>query len=365
MMSFHKDTALPVLQRITEIWQIDPARQRWLPTDSSNVVGFDWWPGDFSVGVRAIPPPQGADHDGFKLLVRTDFLKDVAITSERFELMTADLSRFSTSCYAWIYPPKALWDQFPSSGSAPTLWLSGSAYINSSNMGWMTEFIANTSIIQPINAQIQSASMSKMLGSGAPDKSKPYPDAVTHLDDILEVVAQVYAPLGKQPSRFANTGEFEEFSSKYAQCDVCFGHGDPSGMTLETPFGKDSALIRFHTSEQHPQLGHGLLVTLQLPWFGKKIVMAREIAELNLLEYLNWTGFPQLGCWHNSESQAGQDGIAFTFFVPNALHKPGLVTQIAFWFIERARWVRQQKFPDMQDSTMAEILEERFGTLKK
>ena len=39
-MSFHKDTALPVLQRITEIWQIDPARQRWLPTDSSNVVGL-------------------------------------------------------------------------------------------------------------------------------------------------------------------------------------------------------------------------------------------------------------------------------------------------------------------------------------
>jgi class 3 adenylate cyclase len=40
-------------------------------------------------------------------------------------------------------------------------------------------------------------------------------------------------------------------------------------------------------------------------------------------------------------------------------------TQIAFWFLRRARSAREQCCPEMQDVTMIEILDRRFGGLKK
>ncbi len=360
-MFIYKEAALSSLKYISDLWQVNAARTQWITPDAYNLMGFDWWPGDFCVRVRTIPPQDGICGDGFKISIQTDFLKNVDIQSERFEEMTATLSRFFTCTYSWVYPPKQLWNRYATSDSSPTLYLSASAYIDAENIGWMTEFIANTSIIQPINAQIQSASVTELIGCGQPDKSRPNQSDSSKLDEILEVVAQVYAPLGQEPSRFANTGEFEDFASKYAKCDMCFGFGDPAGMTLETPFGNDSALIRFHTSEKHPQLGFGLLITLQLPWFNDKLVTAREVAEMNMLESILWCGFPQLGSWHNSEGRGGQDGVAFTLFLPNALYKHGLVAHVAFWFLERARWAREQKFPDMKDNTMAEILKNRLG----
>jgi hypothetical protein len=123
-------------------------------------------------------------------------------------------------------------------------------------------------------------------------------------------------------------------------------------MTLETPFGNDSALIQFLTEVRHPQLGHGLLVTLQLPYADTPSAIARAAAELNLLEAITWTSFPQFGCWQANETRAGQVGLAFALFIPNALHR--LATEIAFWFL-RARWAREQKFPDMRDVAMIDI----------
>ena len=45
--------------------------------------------------------------------------------------------------------------------------------------------------------------------------------------------------------------------------DSAFGFGDKTGLSMETPFGSDSALVRLHTDRPHPSLGSGLLSTLQ------------------------------------------------------------------------------------------------------
>jgi hypothetical protein len=204
-----------------------------------------------------------------------------------------------------------------------------------------------------------------MLGCGEPDASRPSPRGDGHLHGILELIAEVYAPLGQNPSRWAGTGEFERFTEKWGKSDNCFGFGDPTGMTLETPFGNDSALIRLLTSEKHPQLGHGLLATLQLPLSDDHQAIARTAAELNLLEEISWTGFPQFGCWHTGDNRAGQPGLAFTLFMPNALYQPGLAAQIAFWFLRRVRWVRELRYPDLKDATMLEVLSGRLENISQ
>ena len=60
--------------------------------------------------------------------------------------------------------------------------------------------------------------------------------------------------------------------------------------------------IRLH----HPQLGNGLLVTLQLPMIADEQEIAKFANELNYLEATMWTGFPLLGCWHSHKMPASR-----------------------------------------------------------
>ena len=142
--------------------------------------------------------------------------------------------------------------------------------------------------------------------------------------------------------------------------DNAFGFGDARGLTLETPFGDDSALIRLLTDQPHPQLGNGLLATLQLPFFGEPKVIASECVFLNYFERASWTDIPLFGCWHPHASRGNRECPAFTSFIPNALHQPGIATNMALWLLGRARWVRHERWPNLQDKTMAEILKARM-----
>ena len=121
-------------------------------------------------------------------------------------------------------------------------------------------------LLQPINVQIQAAGMSDVLGGGVPDVSRPERLRIDGLDDILEIAAQVYAPMGKDASRWIGTDEFRSIADKCGQSDYCLGSGDDQGLTLETSFGSDSALIRLLEFV----VGNALRLTLPAPYFPKK-----------------------------------------------------------------------------------------------
>jgi hypothetical protein len=362
-MNSTSELAQACLHRIVDLWQIDANRMKWLEANDGTSYGFEWWPGDYRVLVEATIARNGSVNGVIKLTARTNFLRQIDANSEKFETFVGTFARFTTSTYGWVYSPRSVSSHFGSSPNSAELWLQGSVYINDQNAEWLTDFFANTSIIQPINAQIQGPQMPSIAGSGVPNMARPITLGALPLDDILEVVAQVYAPIGQEASRFAGHDEFEKFAETYARNDNCFGNGSPSGMTLETPFGSDSALIRLKTDETHPQLGSGLLVTLQLPYSGDALSMARQAAELNFLETIAWTDFPQLGSWHTAQNRGSDEGLAFTLFVPSALYKPMLATNIAFWFMHRAHWARKTLYPEMQDLKITQILARRSGSV--
>ena len=103
-----------------------------------------------------------------------------------------------------------------------------------------------------------------------------------------------------------------------------------------------------------------MLVTLQAPFFGEPKIIANECAGFNLLETL-WTDIPQFGSWHPHASRGEQEGLAFSTFVPNALYQSGIATQIAFWMLQRARWLRQERWPHLSDKPILEILKGRLN----
>src|SRR5262245_25865099 len=145
-MTSDQGLAAQVIQRIAKVWQIDKARSAWPFHSKTDPEGFDWWPGDFRVRVRAESSKLQEHIDTIRLIIRTDVLKKVPIADERFIVRTALLSR-STSTYGWVYPSAPFWEQyskrgFDHSGVGPTLRFSGSAYISPDNVSWLPDFLA-------------------------------------------------------------------------------------------------------------------------------------------------------------------------------------------------------------------------------
>src|SRR5262249_28110901 len=93
------------LRIIAKLWNADGNRIQWLKPAGSEAAGFDWWPGDFRVGVRAAFPDAASCASRLRLSVKTGFLTDLAI-SDSFAEMLSLMSRFSSTC-AWVYPPSA------------------------------------------------------------------------------------------------------------------------------------------------------------------------------------------------------------------------------------------------------------------
>jgi hypothetical protein len=53
--------------------------------------------------------------------------------------------------------------------------------------------------------------------------------------------------------------------------------------------------------------------------------------------------------------------FAFSTFIPKALYRPLIATNLAIWLFSRARWARDQKWPDVTDEPMHAILSLRIA----
>lgn len=353
-MDKEPDLGLDALQRIARLWQVDADRVIW------SEQGFDWWPGSFKVSLSVDRVPEGYDEEpgpAWRIVVRTELLRAVPLDDPKIRARIAALAVMAPT-YAMVYAPPELSEKYPELADG-TLWLQSTVYLRPDMVDWLPEFLGRMAILQPIDAQRQAEPLAEMLG-GTPNVSAPEPGGSTdHRDDMLSVADTYYAPKGKEANRWAATDELAEFVERIGRNDGCFATGDKSGLTLETPFGENSSLIRLITNAPHPVLGTGLLALLLNPLSRTKAELVDECAWFNFFESTNWTGFPQFGSW--TPQQHGEEwypGMGFT--VPNAVYLPGIATNAALWHMGRVRWVKRRFFPEMQDLTMMEILKTRW-----
>jgi hypothetical protein len=336
------------LQEIALIWQVDAAAVKWVDG------GFDWTPGSHLVRVRARSNEQAASEERWRVSVETDYLASIPVEDMKFIERVA-VSSLATSTYSMQYPPAG---EIRAEKNRK-LSLFSSVYVSPELLQWLPQFFAREAIVQVANAEATSVALSEAVG-GEPDLLPSGRNKSP--DDILNVVSAVYVPEGKERGRWSNTDEFVKFAETYGRSDACFGNGDKSGLTLETPFGDSSALIQLHSDVEHPQLGSGLLVTIQVPFLTTIEEISKESALLNFLEANRWTDFPQLGCWQ-LHGDGERNDLAHTSFVPNALYSEGIATNFAFWSIARVRWLRQERWPNLEDKSMNEILQPRLALL--
>jgi hypothetical protein len=224
-------------------------------------------------------------------------------------------------------------------------------------MTGLPRFFARAALLQAIDAEFYSHQWAKELG-GEPafigsGRASAY-------DDILNVARDFFGPEGAQPSRWRDVDEFSAFAKQFGNSDACWANADADGMALEAPFGNDSVLIRLRSHLPHAQLGNGLSVTLELPTISSVEEAVSGAAHLNFWEAKFWTDIPLLGCWHVVVMRGDEARVAHTSFIPNALYTEGIASNLALWSIARARAVRREWFPKLEDKTMSEILRERI-----
>jgi len=72
------------IEEMFQLWQVDEERAEWMEDEEG--LGFDWWPGDFTVQVRTSGPVANYDENepDYRLSVRTALLKNVDNSSPKF-----------------------------------------------------------------------------------------------------------------------------------------------------------------------------------------------------------------------------------------------------------------------------------------
>ena len=125
-----------------------------------------------------------------------------------------------------------------------TLSLCSLVRVHESIREWMSALISAASVLQIAEVRIMAAEMAKVFGaesaeSGHPDNGRrPVPD------ELAEIVANLIAPVGRQPCRWLQE-EFEEVVNDYMQPPACLlATTGGVSFTAEFPFGEGSSLFR-------------------------------------------------------------------------------------------------------------------------
>jgi len=346
------ECAIEIVEQIRAVWQAEESDIERFED------GFYWWPGHHRVTVRC---QQGAapDDQAWRVTVITDFARDVDFSKPTVEVLLSSVASVAPT-YSWVYAPAALVQKYEIKDSK--IWFHSSVYITPETLGWLPGFFARLAILQPIDAQrLGEPEFVQMLGGKADLTGTKALAADSSCDDILYVGQDVFAPIGVEACRWIGDSEFQEIIEQFGGSDWCFGTGDPSGLTLETPFGSNSALIRLRTDIKHPALGTGLLVSTQLPVFDTFDSTMETCAWLNFFASTSWTNVPVLASWHPKEVQEGQFSPACGTMIPNALYAPGLATNMALWSLGLASWARRTLWPEWEDCSMTEVFSARHG----
>jgi hypothetical protein len=90
--------AVDAIKTIYDSWRGDADCAQWVGDPSPGGLlregyGFDWWPGDFRVRVRAGGPHPELDRPVFQLSVQTDFLCNVDVTTAKFKRILSDFNQ--------------------------------------------------------------------------------------------------------------------------------------------------------------------------------------------------------------------------------------------------------------------------------
>jgi hypothetical protein len=177
----------------------------------------------------------------------------------------------------------------------------------------------------------------------------------------VRTVELFYAPEGQRPSSWIGSAEFEEVARLLSQSN-CVSTADANGFTAEFSFGeRDTSMLMVQTDQRHPQLGNGLLLRLHL-YHAHGIDNAPfTAAMLNTLEMRLVTRAHLIGSWSSTQLSSKSDIPVFVTFIPNALHRRGLLLNLVMSMGLRARWAAVEVQGQSKEWNVKDTFERRLS----
>lgn len=317
----NEDLGLAGVRRITEFLSID---EEWsMPMHR----GVAWWAKDFQQRIWA---EEGIEDGGvalWRIHVATDFLTGFDLDRKETRAWLSAMLPFATQ-YAWVHE---------SEKGLLRLW--SSLWVHADTFSRRVSDLATSATFQITDAQLRAPMLASQFGETAHISAHPRSGRRAVADEILDVVEAVFVPSGKESCTWEGADEFEDTVATFNERGGGYGNGDPTGLTLEFPFGEETSMLQMLTDQGNPQLGSGLLQLLHIPKsFRSQQECLSIVMQLNRQETLELTRSPLLGSWCASERD-GEWIPVFVSFRPNVLRKHGDIQDLAISQAIRARWV--------------------------
>lgn len=297
----------------TEQLRIDEQWSYLLPT------GFTWWADQYAQTVEFIGEQTGPNSEpGYLLCVRTEVLRDLDLTEAALDAING-LPMRAASLAGPVYDV-----------AARRLDLWSVVRVTDDNGAWVRFLLAAAAVTQIAEAQLLAPVLAEAAGA-LPATSEHPESGPRPVADGMASAAGIFVSSGDEPCAW-NDAEF---------CDAVDNPGPPvvtasaqgRRFTAEFPFGDKTSSCRILGEQSHPLYGSGLLVLQSFP-----VDAPSESDGVKLALSLNGADLTVKPSGYGLGSYVYADGmIHFSGFVPNALHKPGLLRALVSSCAARAQ----------------------------
>jgi hypothetical protein len=285
---------------------------------------FTWWAHHLAQHVWAEPPRMSNDIEVARIHASTDLLRKVPDGPRTLERLSA-LNRFATLS-------ALVWER-----ESGEIILHTAAYAHARNVAWLLPLLNAAVVLQAAEAHAQVEELAAHFEAEPAETAHPSSGRRRDPDDILDVLGNVYGRVGGDKSPFTEadfeaTVQMEPRPWTEARHD---GLRFTAQLSLPGGAGEPEvhAVLQASADTQHPRLGSGLLLRLELPHV-QGASAAQEAADLNLAEFREWTNSHLFGAW----CKGGEDSLAFVQFLPAAVYEAGLLSRLAWNLAVRGRW---------------------------
>ncbi len=311
---------------------------------------FSWIGHRLAADVEASEPFMSRGMLVCRLTTTILVVEDVRAAQDMAEAAMADLNQWASNG-TFIYLADTL-----------SVRMMFSNIVHSETTGWRPTEHATAHILSLAITEREVDALAERLGGKVAQWSHPLSGPRRTPDELLNVVEQLYAPAGVEPSRFADANEMhgvEEMARATGGIGVTLGRF-ADGISIEVAFGKaDTTLIDMVTSVIHPLLGHGLSV-LTTTRIVKSYAEACRIAnQLNVIQFAPGNVMSALGAWY--VRTIGEDHyVAHVRFIPNLYFTPGYAVTCGTEAIDQAIWVDQVMHPDLPERFALPVVNDRL-----
>jgi hypothetical protein len=296
--------------------------------------GFTWWAHENAQHVEVIGVEETVSGEpDYLVSVRTEVADDVELTPQ-----------VVTSLNSMIMPISAM-AGVTHDARTGKLYLSSLVRIHDQIRGWMNPIIGAAAAMQVCEARAMWPQIAERLGGRFASSGHPVNGLRPAPDDILGV-GPLIDRVGQEPCRWQQD-EFEDALARHMQRPPSLGAScGGQGVTVELPYGRASSLCELSGDDAHPVWGAGLSILQRFPvgpmsdLDGAILALALNAEELT--RQPTGYGFGSF-FYEPGESPNMSDGtINFTGFLPNILHRPGLIANLYYACASRAVAMEQR-----------------------